>query len=334
MVKKEEKKTVDQLIKDLNTKFGENSVVKLSDSKVLQVAVIPTGSFSLDSALGVGGLPKGRIVEIYGPEGGGKTTLALSVISNAQKQKGNAAFIDIECTFDPIYAEKMGVNISDLVLHQPNTTENSAEEALNIVEGLMSSNLFDVIVIDSVAALEPKAEMDATIGVQTMGLKARLMSQAMRKLAPLAYKTNTLLIFINQVRMKIGQQAWGNPETTPGGNALKFHSSVRIDIRRISTIKDEEESVGIAVKAKITKNKVAPPYRQADFVILFGEGISEMTDVFNIAVEKGIIEKKGNTYSYGEEKLGVGVKNAINELKTNKVLSDKIIERIKTEDIK
>lgn len=331
MTKKEEEQELDDILLLINREFGERSVVRLTDSTALKVDAIPTGSFSLDTALGVGGLPKGRIVEIYGPEAGGKTTLALSVIAQAQKTGGLAAFIDIECSFDPQYAETLGVNLSKLAIHQPNTTENSAEEALNIAERLMRTKKFDVVVIDSVAALEPKTEMEGDIGIQTMGLKARLMSQAMRKLAPLALRTNTLLIFINQVRMKLGQVAWGNPETTPGGNALKFHSSVRIDIRRISTLKEGDESIGIAVRAKVTKNKVAAPYRQAEFYLIFGKGISYEADVFNTALLKGAVIKTGNTYYFDKEKLGVGVKGAIAGLETNKELVTLIIKKIKNE---
>jgi len=325
---KESEKTIDELIKTLNKEFGENSIIKIGDTKPLKVDVIPTGSFALDMALGVGGLPRGRIVEIFGPEAGGKTTLALSVVANAQKLGGVAAFIDVECTFDPTYAEKIGVDVKNLLLSQP----NSAEEALNIMERLVSSKSVDIVVIDSVAALEPKPESDADIGNQTMGLKARLMSQAMRKLTPLAFKTNTLLIFINQIRMRIGTQSWGNPETTPGGRALGFHSSVRIDIRRVSTIKDGDESIGIAVKAKVSKNKVAPPFKQADFCVLFGEGISYETDIFNVAIEKKLIEKTGNTYYFGKEKLGVGLKSAINSLKENKELAVKVEKKIKGDE--
>ena len=323
MTKKEEKNTLNEVIKALNEEYGSNSVMKIGDSKPIPVDVIPTGSFALNLALGVGGLPRGRIVEIYGPESGGKTTLALSVIANAQKDGGVAAFVDVECAFDPIYAAKIGVDTPKLILNQP----NSAEEALNVAEKLIRSGGISVIVIDSVAALVPKQEAEADIGVQTMGLQARFMSQAMRKLVSIVSETNTLVVFINQVRMKIGQ-AWGNPETTTGGNALKFYSSVRIDIRRVSTIKDDEESIGILVRAKVQKNKVAPPFKQAEFCLMFDGGISISTDIFNIGLEKGIIEKKGNTYSYNEHKLGIGLKNAIIFIKDNVKIAEEIKEEI------
>ncbi len=321
--KKNEDVSVDELIKSLNKEFGENSVVKIKDIKTVSVDTIPTGSFALNIALGVGGLPKGRIVEIFGPESGGKTTLALSVIANAQKMGITSAFIDVECTFDPTYASKMDVDVPNLLLNQP----NSAEEALIIVERMIKSGKVGLIVIDSVAALEPKPEVDADIGSQTIGLKARLMSQAMRKLSPIAFKNNVLVVFINQVRMMIGQ-SWGNPETTPGGSALKFHSSVRIDVRKVSPIKDGEEIVGILIRAKVAKNKVAPPFRKAEFCLLFGEGISEATDVFNIALDMNILEKKGNTYFYKEEKLGVGLKKSIEMLKENEKLKEDVKNKI------
>jgi len=324
-MKKDEKDSVDDIIEKLNKQFGEGSIVKLGDTKIAKVDVIPTGSFSLDMALGVGGIPRGRITEIFGPESGGKTTLALSIIAQAQSLGENAAFIDAENSLDLDYAQRIGVNVKDLPISQP----NSGEDALNIAVKLIESGKFAVIVVDSVAALEPKVESDADIGNQTMGLKARLMSQAMRKLAPAARRTNTALVFINQIRMKIGTQSWGNPETTPGGLALKFHTSVRIDIRRISTIKEGEESVGIEVKAKVSKNKLAPPFRVATFYLMFGEGISYETDVFNLAVEKGVIEKTGNTFFFGKEKLGVGMKNATKHLKSNKEIVEKIAEKLK-----
>ena len=324
MGKEKEKVSLNDLIKDLQKTFGETTITKLGDAKTVKVDVIPTGSFALDMALGVGGLPKGRIVEIYGPESGGKTTLCLTTIAQAQKMGGTAAFIDVECAFDAVWAAKIGVDVKNLYFVQP----DKAEDALNIAEKLISSNSFDIIVVDSVAALVPNTEVEAEIGNQTMGLRARLLNQALRKLTPAVSRSNTLLIFINQVRQKMGASPYENPEVTPGGNALKFASSVRIDIRKVSPVKDEEEVIGITVRAKVSKNKVAPPFRKAEFVLLFSSGISRETDVFNIGVERNLIEKQGISYFWGKEKIGVGLKNSINALKENKELCDKIAAKI------
>ncbi|OGY64029.1 MAG: recombinase RecA [Candidatus Harrisonbacteria bacterium RIFCSPHIGHO2_02_FULL_40_20] len=315
--KKEEdpKKDFNQLLETLKEKFGEGAIMTLGDAKKVDIAAISTGSFSLDIALGTGGLPRGRIVEIFGPESSGKTTLALNVVAQAQKAGGKAAFIDAEHALDPEYAGKLGVRIKELLISQP----DSGEEALNILESLVRSAMIDVIVVDSVAALTPKAEIEGEMGAQFIGLQARMMSQALRKLTAIAAKSNTLIIFINQLREKIGIM-FGNPETTPGGRALKFYSSVRIDIRRIAQVKKGEEVVGNRVKAKIVKNKVAPPFRLAEFDIMFGEGISYEGDVLNTALKYGVVTKSGASYSFGGEKLGVGMENVKAKLKEDKKL--------------
>ncbi len=305
---------IDSLLESLQSRFGEGSVMKLGEVKRTKVDAIPSGSFSLDLALG-GGLPKGRIVEIFGPESSGKTTLALHAVAEAQKRGGKVAFIDAEHALDPEYAEKIGVKVKDLIISQP----DSGEEALNILESLVRSGIIDVVVIDSVAALTPKAEIEGEMGAQHMGLQARLMSQALRKLTAIADRSGTIVIFINQTRMKIGI-IFGNPETTPGGMALKFYASVRIDIRRIAQIKKGEESVGNRVKAKVVKNKVAPPFKVAEFDILFGEGISYEADVLNTAVKYGVVSKNGASYSFNGEKLGNGFDNVREKLKEDKKL--------------
>jgi len=317
-------KDIESLLSTLQEKFGEGAVMKLGEVKKVNIDVIPTGSFSLDLALGVGGLPKGRIVEIFGPEMSGKTTLALNVIAQAQKKGGRAAFVDAEHAMDPEYAKKLSVNVSELLISQP----DSGEEALNILESLVRSGIIDVIVVDSVAALTPKAEIEGEMGQQFMGLQARMMSQALRKLTAIAAKSGTLIIFINQLREKIGI-VFGNPETTPGGRALKFFSSVRIDIRRAAQIKKEEEIVGNHVKAKVVKNKVAPPFRNAEFDIMFGEGISYEGDVINAAMTSGVITKSGASYSFGGEKLGVGMENIKAKLKEDKKLLHEIEKKIR-----
>ncbi|MDP3729197.1 MAG: recombinase RecA [bacterium] len=308
-------KDLDGLLASLQARFGEGSVMKLGDAKKVNVDAIPTGSFSLDLALGVGGLPKGRIVEIYGPESGGKTTLALNVVAQAQKKGGKAAFIDAEHAMDPEYAEKLGVKIKELIISQP----DSGEEALNILESLVKSHMIDVVVVDSVAALTPKAEIEGEMGVQFMGLQARMMSQALRKLTALASKAGTTIIFINQIRMKIGIM-FGNPETTPGGRALKFYASVRIDVRRIAQVKKGEVIVGNRVKVKVVKNKVAAPFREGEFDIMFGEGISYEGDVLNAALKHGVVTKSGATYTMEGQKLGVGFDKVVEILKTDKKL--------------
>jgi recombination protein RecA len=323
MKQEEKSKDVNKLLKALQEKFGEGAVMKLGEVKHADVEVIPTGSFSLDLALGVGGLPRGRIVEIFGPEGGGKSTLALHVIAEAQKRGGKAAYIDAEHALDVDYAKKIGVKTDELLLSQP----DSGEEALNILESLVRSEMIDVIVVDSVAALTPQAEIEGEMGSQFIGLQARLMSQALRKLTAITAKTKTLIIFINQLREKIGVM-FGNPETTPGGRALKFYSSVRIDIRASAKIKKGEQIIGHRVNAKVVKNKVAAPFRTAEFDIIYGEGISYVGDLVNTAINNGVITKSGNTYSFENQKLGVGLEATKEAVKENKKLQEEIKKKI------
>ncbi len=311
----DQEKDIDKLLQNLQEKFGEGSIMKLGDTRKVNVEVVPTGSFSLDLALGVGGLPKGRIIEIYGPESSGKTTLALNVVAQAQKQGGRAAYIDAEHAMDPEYAAKLGVKTKELLISQP----DNGEEALNILESLVRSEIIDVVVVDSVAALTPKAEIEGEMGAQYMGLQARLMSQALRKLTALAAKSGTMIIFINQIRMQIGVM-FGNPETTTGGRALRFYASVRIDIRRVAQIKKGEDVVGNRTKAKVVKNKVAAPFKVAEFDIMYGEGISYESDVVTCALKYGVISKTGATYSFEGEKLGVGIENIKAKLKEDKKL--------------
>jgi len=311
--------SIDSLLSELQSKYGEGSIMKLGQAAKVNVEAIPTGSFSLDLALGVGGLPRGRIVEIYGPESSGKTTLSLHVIAQAQKQGKKAAFIDAEHAMDPEYAARLGVKVNDLLISQP----DNGEEALNILESLVRSEMISVIVVDSVAALTPRAEIEGEMGAQFIGLQARLMSQALRKLTNIAAKTGTLIIFINQIRMQVGV-FFGNPETTPGGKALKFYSSVRIDIRRTAQIKKGEEVVGSRVKAKVAKNKVAPPFRVAEFDIMYGHGISYEADVLNAAIKHKLVTKAGASISYNGERLGVGLANAVDKLKEDKKLLKEI----------
>lgn len=306
---------IDSLLESLQSRFGEGAVMKMGDAKRAKVETVSTGSFSLDLALGVGGFPRGRIIEIFGPESSGKTTLALHAVAEVQKKGGRAAYIDAEHALDPEYAERIGVKVKDLIISQP----DSGEEALNIMESLVRSGIIGIVVVDSVAALTPRAEIEGEMGQQQIGLQARLMSQALRKITAIAAKSNTMIVFINQTRMKIGIM-FGNPETTPGGLALKFYASVRVDIRRIAQIKKGEESVGNRVKAKVVKNKVAPPFRVAEFDILFGEGISYEADVLNTAIKYDVVKKSGASYSFGGEKLGTGFDNVRNKLKEDKKL--------------
>ncbi|OGY99710.1 MAG: recombinase RecA [Candidatus Liptonbacteria bacterium RIFCSPLOWO2_01_FULL_52_25] len=320
---KDNQKELDNLLSSLQEKFGEGAIMKLGDAKKVDVAVIPTGSFSLDLALGVGGLPRGRIVEIYGPESSGKTTLALNVVAQAQKHGGKAAFIDAEHAMDPEYAAQLGVKVNELLISQP----DNGEEALNILESLVRSEMISVVVVDSVAALTPKAEIEGEMGAQHVGRQARMMAQALRKLTAIAARSNTLIIFINQLRMKIGIM-FGNPETTPGGMALKFAASVRIDVRRIAQVKKGEEVVGNRVKAKVVKNKVAPPFRLAEFDIMFGEGISYEADVLNSAIRYDVVKKSGASYSFNGEKLGTGFDTVRLKLKEDKKLLNELKKAI------
>lgn len=310
---------VESALDQIRDKFGDGSIMKISDTQKLNVESIPTGSISLDMALGVGGIPKGRIVEIYGPESSGKTTLTLHMIAEVQKRGGLAAFIDAEHALDPDYAKRIGVNLEDLLISQP----DSGEQALDITETLVRSNALDLIVVDSVAALTPRAEIEGEMGQSHMGLQARLMSQALRKLTGIISKSNTTVIFINQIRMKIGVM-FGNPETTTGGNALKFYASVRVEIRRSAQIKNGDKVVGNRTKAKVVKNKVAPPFKTAEFDIMYNEGISSAGDVLDTGILMGVINKSGNSYSFEDIKFGVGRETAKTFLKENKDIFKKV----------
>ncbi len=310
--------TIEAVVGTIKEKFGDEMIMKLGDVRKVDVAAIPTGSVSLDLALGIGGVPRGRVIEVYGPESSGKTTLALHIIANAQRQGGTAAFIDAEHALDPEYAKKIGVKINDLLISQP----DAGEQALDIVETLVRSNAIDVIVVDSVAALVPRAEIEGEMGDQHVGRQARLMSQALRKLTPIMAKSNTVVIFINQLRMKIGVM-FGNPETTTGGQALKFYSSVRIEVRRSAQIKKGEDVVGNRVKVKVVKNKVAPPFRTTEFDIMYNEGISASGDLLDTGVKYEVLKKAGNSYLFGETKLGVGRETAKTFLRENpKIFTD------------
>ena len=313
----------EQAISEIKARFGEGSIMKLGEAKKMDVEVISTGCLSIDIALGAGGVPKGRIIEIYGPEASGKTTLALHIVQQAQQQNGVAAFIDAEHALDPDYAKKIGVNIEKLLISQPDT----GEQALDIVETLVRSSGVDLIVIDSVAALTPRAEIEGDMGDSHMGLQARLMSQALRKLAALVGKTKTTVVFLNQTRMKIGI-FFGNPETTTGGMALKFYSSVRINIRRSAQIKKGDKVIGNRAKVKIVKNKVAPPFKAAEFDIMYDEGISLAGDLIDAGVEYKVVNKAGNSYSFGSEKLGTGRENAKAYLRENPKISSEIKKKI------
>lgn len=310
-------------IDQIKQKYGDNSIMRFGEAKAMQVDAVSTGSISLDIALGVGGVPRGRIIEIYGPEASGKTTLTQHIIAEVQKLGGIAAFIDAEHALDPDYAKKIGVDVEALFISQPDT----GEQALEIMETLVRSNAVDVIVIDSVAALVPKAEIEGEMGDRHMGLQARLMSQALRKLTGIVSKTNTVVIFINQIRMKIGI-VFGNPETTTGGNALKFYSSVRIEVRRAAQIKQGDKIIGNRVKAKVVKNKVAAPFRTTEFDIMYNEGISVSGDLLDTGIQHKIIHKSGNSYSYGEEKLGVGREKAKMFLREHPAMMKEINEKI------
>ena len=318
-------KALNMAINQIDKKFGKGSIMRLGEQKPLDDSnSISTGALSLDIALGVGGVPKGRIIEIYGPESSGKTTLALHIVAEAQKKGGNAAYIDAEHALDPEYSKRIGVNIKELLISQPDT----GEQSLEITETLVRSGAIDVIVIDSVAALVPKAELDGEMGDIHVGLQARLMSQALRKLTGTVSRSNTCVIFVNQIRMKIGVM-FGNPETTPGGRALKFYTSVRMEIRRITSIKEGTEVVGNRTRVKVVKNKVAPPFKMTEFDIMYGEGISYEGDIIDLALKGDIIEKMGAWYSYGDTRIGQGRENAKTYLKENPDVSSRLVKEVK-----
>ncbi|MCR4811998.1 MAG: recombinase RecA [Bacteroidales bacterium] len=323
-LKQEKLKILQSTLDKIEKNYGKGSIMKLGDRPDESLEVIPTGSIALDAALGVGGFPKGRVIEIYGPESSGKTTLAIHVIAEAQKKGGIAAFIDAEHAFDSFYAKKLGVDIENLLVSQP----DNGEQALEIADNLIRSGAIDIIVIDSVAALTPKAEIDGEMGDSKMGLQARLMSQAMRKLTATISKTGCCCIFINQLREKLGVM-FGNPETTTGGNALKFYASVRIDIRRTQAIKDGDQNIGNRVKVKVVKNKVAPPFRVCEFDLMFGEGISKIGEIIDLGVEYGIIKKSGSWFSYGETKLAQGREALKQLLKDNEELSAELEAKVR-----
>jgi len=319
-----EDRRVDLVVNEIKEKFGDGMIMKLGEVRKVNVESIPTGSVSLDIALGIGGVPRGRIIEVYGPESSGKTTLALHIIANAQKKGGTSAFVDAEHALDPEYAKKIGVKIDDLLISQP----DNGEQALDIVETLVRSNAVDVVVIDSVAALVPRAEIEGEMGDHHVGRQARLMSQALRKLTAIVARSNVIVIFINQIRMKIGVM-FGNPETTSGGQALKFYSSVRLEVRRAAQIKKGEDVVGNRVKVKVVKNKVAPPFKTAEFDIMYNEGISLPGDLIDAGVKFEVVKKAGNSYTYGDVKLGVGRENAKTFLKEDQKIAQKIYKEIK-----
>lgn len=329
MAKKIKNKTdtnLEDAVESIKERFGEGSIMKLGEVRAVDVEAIPTSSFSLDLALGVGGIPKGRIIEIFGPESSGKTTLALHIVAEAQKRGGVVAFIDAEHALDPEYAKRIGVKIDDLLISQPDT----GEQALDIVEALVKAGKISVIVVDSVAALTPRAEIEGEMGDQQIGLQARLMSHALRKLTAISAKAGTTIIFLNQIRMKIGTFGYGNPETTPGGKALKFYASVRIELKPIAKIKKGEEVTGNRIRAKVVKNKVAPPFKTAEFDIMWNEGISKLGDILNTGLKYGVIDKKGNTLEFQGTKLGVGAEAAKKFLIEN----PKILKGIEKEIIK
>ena len=319
------KKALAQALGQIEKQFGKGSVMRLGDGSMIgNIEAVSTGSIGLDVALGIGGLPKGRVVEIYGPEASGKTTLTLQVVAEAQKLGGTAAFVDAEHALDPLYAEKLGVNVDELLVSQPDT----GEQALEITDMLVRSGAVDVIVVDSVAALTPKAEIEGEMGDSHVGLQARLMSQALRKLTGNIKRSNAMVIFINQIRMKIGVM-FGSPETTTGGNALKFYSSVRLDIRRIGAIKKGDEVIGNQTRVKVVKNKVSPPFKMAEFEILYGEGISREGEIIEIGVQHGLVDKAGSWYSYGSDRIGQGKENVREFLKTNPDVAEEIEQKIR-----
>ena len=320
----EKKKALEMAMSQIEKQFGKGSVMKLGEFKAMEIEAIPTGALSLDIALGIGGAPRGRIIEVFGPESSGKTTLALHIVAEAQKMGGEAAFIDAEHALDPVYAKKLGVDIDNLIVSQPDT----GEQALEITESLVRSGALDVIVVDSVAALVPKAEIDGDMGDSHMGLQARLMSQALRKLAGAINKSKTVLIFINQLREKIGVM-FGNPETTTGGRALKFYASVRMDIRKIENIKQDGEVKGNRVRVKVIKNKVAPPFREAEFDVVYGQGISKEGNILDMAVNLDIVEKAGSWFSYNGERIGQGRENVKKYLKENPDIMKEIDEKVR-----
>ena len=320
----EKKKALEVAMSQIEKQFGKGSVMKLGEFKAMEVEAIPTGALSLDIALGIGGVPRGRIIEIFGPESSGKTTLALHIIAEAQKQGGEAAFIDAEHALDPVYSKKLGVDIDNLIVSQPDT----GEQALEITESLVRSGALDVIVVDSVAALVPKAEIDGDMGDSHMGLQARLMSQALRKLTASINKSKTVLIFINQLREKIGVM-FGNPETTTGGRALKFYASVRMDIRKTENIKQDGEFKGSRVRVKVVKNKVAPPFREAEFDVVYGEGISKEGNILDMAVNLDIVEKSGSWFSYNGERIGQGRENVKKYLTENPKVMEEIDKKVR-----
>ncbi len=318
-------KALDAALSQIERAFGKGSIMRLGkNQKAVEIETIPTGSLGLDIALGVGGLPRGRVIEIYGPESSGKTTLTLHVIAEAQKKGGVCAFVDAEHALDPVYARKLGVNLEDLLISQPDT----GEQALEITDTLVRSGAIDVLVVDSVAALTPRAEIEGEMGESQPGLQARLMSQALRKLTASISRSNTMVIFINQIRMKIGVM-YGSPETTSGGNALKFYASVRLDIRRIGAIKDREEVVGNQTRVKVVKNKVAPPFKQVEFDIMYGEGVSKVGELIDLGVKAGVVEKSGAWFSFDSQRLGQGRENSKSYLKANVEIANRIEKAIR-----
>ena len=320
------KKALAQALGQIEKQFGKGSVMRMGDGGVVRdIEAISTGSIGLDVALGIGGLPKGRVVEIYGPESSGKTTLTLQVIAQAQKLGGTAAFVDAEHALDPSYAAKLGVDVDELLVSQPDT----GEQALEITDMLVRSGAVDIVIVDSVAALTPKAEIEGEMGDSHMGLQARLMSQALRKLTANIQRSNTMVVFINQIRMKIGVM-FGSPETTTGGNALKFYSSVRLDIRRIGAIKKGDEVIGNQTRVKVVKNKVSPPFKQAEFEILYGEGISHHGEIIDLGVQHGIVDKAGSWYSYGDDRIGQGKENVREFLRNNPEMAEEIEGKIRS----